>query len=221
MHHHEDAAREHIVIPLLRRLATWLWTTRNGRITLAGMIAAAIPLLLLAGWLLRPLFVDTVVDESFPLGADATIPEQLTDDQARVMMSAASKLEIEVEESMTDAMSAATVVKHGAFVDGDAFHKGEGSATIYQLEDGSHVLRFEDFRVTNGPALFVLVSPHPNPGGRGDLTEAGYTELARLKGNVGNQNYILPHNLAPDDINSVIIYCKPFRVVFSTASLSP
>ena len=206
---------------LIKRILNWLWTTRNGRITLVGMIAAAIPLLLLAGWLIRPLFVDTVVDESFPLGADATIPEQLTDDEARVMMSAASKLEIEVEESMTDAMSAATVVKTGTFVDADAFHKGEGTATIYQLEDGSHVLRFEDFRVTNGPALFVLVSPHPNPGGRGDISDAGYTELARLKGNVGSQNYFLPDNLDPDDINSVIIYCKPFHVVFSTAPLTP
>ncbi len=185
------------------------------------MLAAAIPLLLLAGWLLRPLFVDTVVDESFPLGADATIPEALTDDQARVMMSAASRLEIAVEESMTEAMSAATQLKSGAFIDGDAFHKGEGSATIYQLEDGSHVLRFEDFRVTNGPALFVLVSPHPNPEGRGDISDAGYVELARLKGNVGNQNYILPDDLDPEDVNSVIIYCKPFRVVFSTAPLTP
>ncbi len=209
------------MIQLIRRILSWLWTTRNGRITLAGMIAAAIPLLLLAGWLIRPLFVDTVVDEAFPLGADATIPEQLTDDEARVMMSAASKLEIEVEESMTEAMSAAAHLKTGAFVDGDAFHKGQGSAAIYQLEDGSHVLRFEDFRVTNGPALFVLVSPHPDPRGRGDIAAAGYTELARLKGNVGNQNYILPDDLDPDDINSVIIYCKPFRVVFSTAPLTP
>ena len=206
----------------LKRLLTWLWTTRNGRITLAGMIAAAIPLLLLAGWLIRPLFVDTVVDESFPLGADATIPVELSDDEARVMMSAASKLEIEVEEPMPEAMEAAGVVelKSGTFTDADAFHKGEGTATIYQLEDGSHVLRFEDFRVTNGPALFVLVSPHPNPGGRGDISDAGYTELARLKGNVGNQNYLLPDDLSPDDLNSVIIYCKPFRVVFSVAALS-
>jgi len=206
----------------LKRLLTWLWTTRNGRITLAGMIAAAIPLLLLAGWLIRPLFVDTVVDESFPLGADATIPVELSDDEARVMMSAASKLEIEVEEPMPEAMEAAGVVelKSGTFTDADAFHKGEGTATIYQLEDGSHVLRFEDFRVTNGPALFVLVSPHPNPGGRGDISDAGYTELARLKGNVGNQNYLLPDDLSPDDLNSVIIYCKPFRVVFSVAALN-
>ena len=208
------------LLNLTKRMLTWLWTTRNGRITLLGIIAAAIPLLLLAGWLIRPLFVDTIVDEAFPLGADAAIPEQLTEDEARVMMSAASKLEIEVQESMTEAMSAATQLKSGAFVDGDAFHQGEGSATIYQLEDSSHVLRFEDFRVTNGPALFVLVSPHPNPEGRGDISDAGYTELARLKGNVGNQNYVLPDDLDPDDINSVIIYCKPFRVVFSTAPLS-
>ncbi len=207
---------------LVKRIVNWLWTTRNGRITLAGMIAAAIPLLLLGGWLIRPLFVDTVVDESFPLGAEAAIPEQLTEDEARVMMSAASKLEIEVEEPMTEAMESADVVelKSGTFADADAFHKGEGTATIYQLEDGSHVLRFEDFRVTNGPALFVLVSPHPNPEGRGDISDAGYVELARLKGNVGNQNYVLPDDLDPDDINSVIIYCKPFRVVFSTAALS-
>ena len=209
------------LINLVKRILTWLWTTRNGRITLAGMIAAAIPLLLLVGWLIRPLFVDTVVDEAFPLGADASIPAELTEDEATVMMSAASKLEIEVQESMTDAMSQAIVIKSGAFVDGDAFHKGEGAATIYQLEDGSHVLRFEDFRVTNGPALFVLVSPHPDPQGRGDISDAGYTELARLKGNVGNQNYILPADLDPDDINSIIIYCKPFRVVFSTAPLTP
>ncbi|MYC00772.1 MAG: DM13 domain-containing protein [Chloroflexi bacterium] len=207
-------------IDLLKRILNWLWTTRNGRITLVGLIAAAIPVLLLVGWLIRPLFVDTVVDEAFPLGADATIPEELTEDQATVMMSAASKLEIEVQESMTDAMSAATVLKSGAFVDGDAFHQGEGAATIYQLEDGSHVLRFEDFRVTNGPALFVLVSPHPDPQGRGDISDAGYIELARLKGNVGNQNYLLPADLSPEDINSVIIYCKPFRVVFSTAPLT-
>ena len=209
------------MLQLVRRLLTWLWTTRNGRIALAGMIAAAIPLLLLAGWLIRPLFFDTVVDEAFPLTADATIPEELTEDEATVMMSAASKLEIVVEEAMPEAMQAPDVValKTGGFVDGDAFHQGEGSATIYQLEDGSHVLRFEDFRVTNGPALFVLVSPHPDPQGRGDIANAGYVELARLKGNVGNQNYVLPADLDPDDVNSVIIYCKPFRVVFSTAPL--
>jgi len=74
-------------IDLLKRILNWLWTTRNGRITLVGLIAAAIPVLLLVGWLIRPLFVDTVVDEAFPLGADATIPEELTEDQATVMMS--------------------------------------------------------------------------------------------------------------------------------------
>lgn len=204
----------------LGRLLTWMWTTRNGRIVLGSMIALAIPVLLLVGWLVRPLFVDTVVDEAFPLSAEAVVPDNLTEDEARVMMSAASKLENEVEEAMPEAMAAgAEVLKSGQFTDADRFHQGMGTATIYRLEDGSHVLRFEDFRVTNGPDLRVLVSPHPNPDGRSAISDAGYTELEKLKGNVGNQNYILPDDLDPSDINSVIIYCKPFRVVFSTAAV--
>ncbi len=205
----------------LKRLIRPFFATRRRAVaTVTVVIAAAIPLLLLAGWLIRPLFVDTVVDESFPLSADAVVPEGITQDEARVMMSTASKLENEVSETMTEAMTAATALKTGTFVDGDAFHKGSGTATIYQLEDGSHVLRFEDFNVTNGPDLRVLVSPHPNPEGRGDIADAGYIELDKLKGNVGNQNYFFPEGVDPAEYNSVIIYCKPFRVVFSVAALN-
>ena len=92
--------------------------------------------------------------------------------------------------------------------------------TIYRLADGAYVLRFEDFEVTNGPDLRVLVSPHPNPRGSGDATAEGYVELGKLKGNIGSQNYRFPEGLTPDAFQSVVIYCKPFRVVFSVASLS-
>ena len=206
---------------LVKRLIRPFFATRRRAFaTVTVVIAAAIPLLLLTGWLIRPLFVDTVVDESFPLSTDAVLPEGITEDEARVMMSTASKLENEVSETMSEAMTAATALKTGMFVDGDAFHKGSGTATIYQLEDGSYVLRFEDFNVTNGPDLRVLVSPHPNPGGRGDISDAGYIELDKLKGNVGNQNYFFPEGVDPAEYNSVIIYCKPFRVVFSVAALN-
>ena len=204
---------------LKRLIRPFFATRRRAFATVTVIIAAAIPLLLLAGWLIRPLFVDTVVDESFPLSTDAVLPEGMTQDEARVMMSAATKLENEVSETMTEAMTAATEVKTGRFVDGDAFHKGSGTATLYQLEDGSYVLRFEDFQVTNGPDLRVLVSPHPNPQSRGDISDAGYIELDKLKGNVGNQNYFFPEGEDPANYNSVIIYCKPFRVVFSVAAL--
>ena len=73
--------------------------------------------------------------------------------------------------------------------------------------------------VTNGPALVVILSPHPNPSSSSDVHQTGYVELAKLKGNKGNQNYTLPDGVDPASFGSVVIYCKPFKVVFSVASL--
>ncbi len=204
----------------LQRLLKWLRTTRSGRIASVGLLAIAIVGVYAAYWLVSPLFIDETVDEAFPLSASAVIPDGMSRAEAEETMAAAAELETAVSETMSEAMASATALRSGMFVDADAFHSGEGAATLYQLEDGSYVLRFEAFRVTNGPDLRVLVSSHPNPSGRGDISAAGYTELDRLKGNVGSQNYFLPAELSPDDVQSVIIYCKPFRVVFSVAALS-
>ena len=182
----------------IRRLVRALFTTRRGRVVLGGLIAMAIPALLVAGWLIRPLFVDTVVDEAFPLSADAFVPEGVTHDEARVMMSTAAKLEATVDEAMPAAMMAgAEAIKRGEFVGGDRFHQGRGSATIYRLADGAYVLRFEDFEVTNGPDLRVLLSPHPNPRGSGDVTAEGYVELGKLKGNIGPRTTSSPRASRP------------------------
>lgn len=107
----------------------------------------------------------------------------------------------------------------GMFRDADSFHKGSGDATIYRLEDGSRVLRFEDFSVTNGPDLHVLLVKNSNPENRGDVQE-GYIDLGKLKGNKGNQNYEIPGDIDVDEYGSIVIYCEPFHVVFSVASLS-
>ena len=135
-----------------------------------------------------------------------------------VMAGLAEAMEAMPEMMATD--GAPEAVKRGMFRDADGFHKGEGSATVYRLPDGSHVLRFEDFRVTNGPDLRVLLAAHPDPQGRGDVQGGDYVELGKLKGNVGNQNYPFPDGLSPDGYGSVVIYCKPFQVVFSVATLS-
>ncbi len=48
-----------------------------------------------------------------------------------------------------------------------------------------------------------------------------YACVARLKGNVGSQNYDLPADVDLSRFRSVVIYCKQFSVVFSSAELSP
>jgi len=109
------------------------------------------------------------------------------------------------------------VVLQGQFKDADSFHKGSGRAAIYQLPDGSHVLRLEEFSVTNGPDLRVLLAGHPAPTSSAELGD--YLELGPLKGNMGNQNYAIPANTDLSQFKSIVIYCKPFHVVFSTATL--
>ena len=139
-----------------------------------------------------------------------------------VMQNMTPEMMAQMATMMPEMMAASgpVAVKQGMFRDADSFHQGEGSATIYKLPDGSYVLRFEDFKVTNGPDLRVILASHPNPQSRGNVHSGEYVELGKLKGNIGNQNYIFPEGLSPDDYGSVVIYCKPFQVLFSVAPLS-
>ena len=107
----------------------------------------------------------------------------------------------------------------GSFRDADSFHRGSGTATIYWLPDDSYLLRLEDFEVTNGPDLRVLLAEAGDPMSRDELQAGGYTHLAKLKGNKGSQNYEIPADINLDEQNSVIIYCMPFHVIFSVAPL--
>ncbi len=124
-----------------------------------------------------------------------------------------------VEEAAAEAMPAAAVaLRRGTFAGADSFHKGEGTATIYQA--GSEmILRLDSFRVTNGPDLYVILTKTAKPRSRVQVM-AGYIEVAKLKGNIGSQNYILPRGLRLEDYQSVVIYCKPFHVVFASAELA-
>ena len=46
-----------------------------------------------------------------------------------------------------------------------------------------------------------------------------YIDVGALKGNIGNQNYEIADGTDIAAFNSVVIYCVPFHVVFSTATL--
>ena len=198
------------------------------RIIIAVIVIVGIPALALAWWLLSPLFISTTVDEEFPLASNAVIPADMTMAEAEeIMVEAASEFNnyderVPTEMAMPDdamKMDASVVkVRSGSFRDADSFHKGSGTATIYRGADGQNVLRLEDFRVTNGPDLRVLLVPNPDPQGRDDV--AGYIELGKLKGNMGNQNYFLPESEDGSGFGSVVIYCRPFHVVFSVATLN-
>ena len=107
----------------------------------------------LGGWG-RRCFIDKTVDEDFPALVNAVMPAGMSMPDADATMEAAMDAPTEVEEEMMEAMGAMLApeaVKWGEFRDGDAFHKGSGMATIYNLGTDGYVLRFEDFNVINGP----------------------------------------------------------------------
>lgn len=179
-----------------------------------------------------PYFINDVVDEAFPDLTDAerdfvrAIPEdernvllemneenpEMANDTARSMMVE----DIIMEEDMPP--DEPSVLLDGTFTFIDAVHNGEGTATVYQLADDSRVLRFENFRVTNGPQLHVILSKNSPDSIFGDVGD-DYIDLGALTGNVGNQNYAIPDDVDLDEYHTVIIYCVPFSVVFSTAPL--
>jgi hypothetical protein len=114
------------------------------------------------------------------------------------------------------AASAAPVsLSSGSFV--AAAHATSGTATIYKLDDGSRVLRLTDFSTSNGPKVHVVLAGHPITGN--DVIDSKSIDLGDLKGNTGNQNYVIPKDADLTDVKSVAIYCERFKVDFGAATL--
>ena len=140
----------------------------------------------------------------------------MTEEGVAMMEEAIEQAEMMAQPAATNQVEA---VAMGSFKDADAFHRGSGTATIYRTPDGSEVLRLEDLNVTNGPALHVVLSTHPDPERSEQVKQEGYVDLGDLKGNRGNQNYPIPAGVDTSIHKSVVIYCYPFAVVFSVATL--
>ncbi len=184
-------------------------------------------LFVVLGWFfVSPLFIDKAVDESLPVAGftrpspeavAAMTPAEKADAMQQLMSKAAAQPDQMVDDEMMESV-VPTLVKRGKFRDADAVHRGSGDALIYQLADGSLLLRLENFRATNGPALVVYLAEHADPDSP-EQVEASFVSLGELKGNVGNQNYAIPPGTELSSINSVVIWCELFGVLFSPAAL--
>lgn len=113
------------------------------------------------------------------------------------------------------------IAAQGEFRDADASHKGKGMAKIFATEAGSKVLRFTGFQATNGPDLKVRLVKAPNILASADVKSSEWLSLGPLKGNIGDQNYVIPADASLADYKSVVIWCEQFGVLFSAADLLP
>jgi hypothetical protein len=113
---------------------------------------------------------------------------------------------------------APSVLATGAFVSRE--HPTRGTARVLQLADGQVIVRFEDFATSNGPVLVVWLAKNPARG-RDEAFDDDYVLLGPLKGNVGDQNYVVPSGVDVGAYASVVVWCARFHVSFGAADLAP
>ncbi|MGA8563731.1 MAG: DM13 domain-containing protein [Nitrososphaeraceae archaeon] len=189
----------------------------------------AIIVITFAIYTISPLLINTVINEPLPpssvssdfqrfmnMTEDERIEaaNNMTQKQKEIIMTVAAKDNNTVSENLSVATmsTSSNETLIGNFVGaGDGFHNAEGVAKIIQLADGTDILRLENFKATNGPDLYVYLST--------DKTNADIVNLGRLKGNIGNQNYLIPAGTDITKYNTALIWCRAFSVIFGSAQL--
>ncbi|WP_421723773.1 DM13 domain-containing protein [Bauldia sp.] len=124
----------------------------------------------------------------------------------------------EVNETLPAELMVSTLAT-GQFTDADSFHQGSGTATVVETAGGAGIVRLTDFEVTNGPDLEVWLVKNGDITSSSDVTDSEWVSLGQLKGNIGDQNYIVPEGTDLSEFGSVVIWCEQFSVLFSAATL--
>jgi Electron transfer DM13 len=126
-----------------------------------------------------------------------------------------------VNEAMPNAPAASSAqpLESGRFY--SILHPTAGIATIYQMGDGSRVLRFTSFSTSNGPDVHVYMVAADDAKDSATVQKAGFVDLGEIKGNIGDQNYTLASDLDLSKYRAVSIWCKRFSVNFGAAALRP
>jgi hypothetical protein len=163
-------------------------------------------------WWFQPhkLFVDSTVDEALPAAAITEAPKAAPPPAPDGTAAAVTPAPEEP--------AGPQLLAGGPFRSLNRYET-TGTAGIYQLDDGSRVLRLEDFATSNGPDLQVWLSSAPAAAEGREYAE-GFVDLGTLKGNIGNQNYTIPADVDLAEYRSVVIWCRRFTVGFGSAPIT-
>ena len=210
-----------------------------------GVIAAVVIIVGVgAYYLASPLFISTEVDEALPTSAVESeayqkfvvmsedekmqVAKQMSPQERDQIMATAIRVNNSIDEPMvqmqqeqqqqqTQNASTVNALRTGSFVGvGDGIHNAEGIAKVIPLQEdetSSNILRLENLRVSNGPDLYVYLAT--------DKSASDFVNVGKLKANNGNQNYDIPAGTDLIKYDTVLIWCRPFSVLFGSAELRP
>jgi hypothetical protein len=197
-----------------------------------------------AVYLVSPLFISTQVNEPLPTSAlqsesyqrfismneeeKMQAAKQMSSQERDTIMTVSARVNNSIDESMDQILlqqqrpqnttssvinTTTNALRTGSFVGiGDGIHNVEGMAKVIPLQDWSNILRLENLRVTNGPDLYVYLAT--------DKSASDFVSLGKLKANNGNQNYNIPSEIVLAKYDTVLIWCRPFSVLFGSADFA-
>lgn len=203
----------------------------------AAIVLAALAYLAFGFFQVQAAFIDEEVNDDFPVAETVeetmqeepmqeTTQEEMAEEPAGEMTEEMAAEDGEEADAMEPTEEAAAEpepagpvrVSSGQFH--DVQYEGTGDAVVYQVEDGSYVLRLENLDVENGPDLYVYAVAADDAFDADTVVNAGFVNLGQLKGNQGNQTYELPPDFDPEVHRSVSIWCRQFTANFVTAPLT-
>jgi hypothetical protein len=170
----------------------WIWI---------GVIVVILGL----GWyFISPLFNTLEVDEESPLDR----LDGMSSSERAEFDAAVDEMKDVVKE-MDDSMGGgAVLLSEGEFK--PRAHSVMGKALLIE-EDGKKIIRFEDFDTVNGPNLHIYLSS--------DLGADDFVDLGEIRATKGNVNYELPDGVDTEKYDKVLVWCVPFKVLFSYAEV--
>lgn len=176
-----------------RRRRTKVWWILGGIIVVLGLIALPV----FQPW---KLVVDQTVNEPLPTAPTGPAPASAA--------------------ATPSAPAAPSQLSTGQLVSQE--HDTTGTVTIFRLPDGQRLLRLSNFSTSNGPDLHVWLSDQKLQSGTEGwfvFDDGQHVDLGGLKGNIGDQNYVIPAEVDLGRYPSVSIWCQRFSVSFGAAEL--
>jgi hypothetical protein len=169
---------------------------------LVRVLVLGAPLAAVSWWLISPFFTDKVVHDDFETSIEAARGE-------------GPPATPDATGNPPPAPTEPRLLGSGMFA-GLAGHEGTGDAGIFRLDDGSLVLRLEDFDIENGPDLVLYLVPGSD---RTSPTDDSL-DFGALRGNVGDQTYAIPSDFAVESGDwTVLVWCRAFAIEFVAATL--
>ena len=169
-------------------------------------IAVSLFLILFLSWyLVLPAFIVIEADEVSPLDVQEILALENNSQMKKLSKETNKKITDKNEEPFNNKK----IILQGNFIAQD--HEVKGKAILISGLT-KKTLRFENFETTNGPNLHIYLST--------DLEANDFVDLGKIKATKGNVNYEVDSSIDLKRYNKVLVWCVPFKVLFSYAELT-